>query len=485
MSNPRLIQAIRQLGKAIVVYKPLPAPSLFHQSVAKYRFISGGNRSGKSESNIGYDLVTYALGIHKHRTTPPNATIWACADTWPLVGELLWQEKIKGYLPPNQIAHPIIWHNKQDSTPKKISLTNGNVIEFKSFDQGRKAFEGRAIDAIYPDEQCGHDAHAIWTEMQARLEKPDSFLAWSMTPIRPQAWLEEKFNNPPDNYEVFYANLNDNRISRGGYVADSVIDALIAEWPEEVQETRIKGRFASFMGAVYKTFSKQTHVIPRFNIPTSWERYRGIDFGFNNPFVCLWMARDGDNRWYVYDEHYRAQTTLAIHASRIKAISAASSYIATHADHDAQDRAELWEYGVQTTPAKKAVRNGIEAVQRALKIQANGKPRLYIFDNCVNLIRELAAYHYPEGTDLRDPNDDPAKKDDHTVDALRYIIYSTELDAPMILFSDKQEPLKISEDAIPGGALAVSDMESMQEVGKEILSIEDMERDTEIKGLWE
>jgi len=485
MTNPRLIQSIKQLGKAICVYKPLPAPELFHQSAAKYRFISGGNRSGKSESNIGYDLTTYALGVHQTRTTPPNATIWACADTWPLVGELLWQEKIKNYLPDNQIAHPIIWHNKQDSIPKKIPLINGNKIEFKSFDQGRKAFEGRAIDAIYPDEQCGHDAHAIWLEMQARLEKPDSFLAWSMTPIRPQAWLEDKFNTLPDGYEVFYANLNDNRISRGGYVADSVIDALIAEWPEEVQETRIKGHFASFMGAVYKTFSKQTHVIPRFDIPTSWERYRGIDFGFNNPFTTLWLARDCDNRWHAYNEYYRAQTTLATHANRIKMVGGADVYNATYADHDAQDRAELWEYGIQTTPAKKAVRNGIEAVQRALKVQADGKPRLYIHDNCVNLIRELAAYHYPEGTDLRDPNDEPAKKDDHTVDALRYIIYSTELDSPMILFSDKMEPPKINDDAIPGGALTISDLDSMVDEGKKILSIKDLEVETEMAGLWE
>ena len=484
MTNPRLIQAIRQLGKAILVYKPLPAPSAFHQSLAKYRFISGGNRSGKSESNIGYDLSTYALGVHPTRTTPPNAQIWACADTWPLVGKLLWQEKLKGYIPPGQIAK-LTWHNRGDDIPKQLTLTNGNTIEFRAFEQGRTAFEGRKIDAIYCDEQCKNDSHAIFTEMQARLEMPDSFLAWSMTPIRPQAWLEDKFNTLPPGYEVFYANLNDNRLDSGGYVHDSVIDALIAEWPEEVQETRIKGRFASFMGAVYKTFSKQTHVIPRFHIPSQWERYRGIDFGFNNPFVCVWLARDGDNRWYVYDEHYRAQSTLATHASRIKAIGGADIYAATYADHDAQDRAELWEYGIQTTPAKKAVRNGIEAVQRALKVQGNGKPRLYIFDHCVNVIRELAAYHYPEGTDLRDPNDEPAKKDDHTVDAVRYVIYSTELDASMILFSDRHDAPKVSDDAIPGGVLEVSDLDSMIDLGKEILAISDMEADTETSGLWE
>ena len=483
MSDDRLIQSIRQLGKAICVYKPLPAPELFHQSLAKYRWELGGNRSGKSESNIGYDLTTFSLGIHPARPTPPNATIWACADTWPLVGKLLWQEKLKGYFPPKQIAK-LTWHNRADEIPKQLTTVDDVAIEFKAFEQGRTAFEGRKIAAIYADEQCKNDSHAIFNELQARLEDPDSFLAWSMTPIRPQSWLENIVNTLPPGHEVFYANLNDNRISRGGYVHDSVIDALIAEWPEEVQETRIKGHFASFMGAVYKTFNKATHVIPRFNIPSSWERYRGIDFGFNNPFVNLWVARNHDNQWHVYDEHYRAQATLATHASRIKAIGGGDTYNATYADHDAQDRAELWEYGIQTTPAKKAVRNGIEAVQRALKVQANGKPRLYIHDHCVNTIREMAAYHYPEGTDLRDPNDEPAKKDDHTVDALRYVIYSTELDGSMILFSDKREPLKVSDDAIPGSALSIEDMGHMVDEGKEILSISDMEADTETEGVW-
>ena len=69
----------------------------FHRSVAKNRWLCGGNRSGKSEGNIGYDLSSFALGIHPFRKTPKNAVIWAAANTWPLVGKLLWNEKIKQY----------------------------------------------------------------------------------------------------------------------------------------------------------------------------------------------------------------------------------------------------------------------------------------------------------------------------------------------------------------------------------------------------
>ncbi|MHC4748213.1 MAG: terminase large subunit domain-containing protein, partial [Planctomycetota bacterium] len=257
---------IDAVGQKLLMYKPLPAPALFHRSQAKFRRMFGGNRSGKSESNIGYDLCAFALGVHPFRWTLPNATIWAVADSWPLVGKLLWQEKIKDYMPKSQI-YDIIWHNKREEIPREIQLRNGNRIEFKAGEQGRKAFEGRPIDAIYQDEQIKSDSEGINTEMEARLMDKPGFFSGSMTPIQPQPWLEDRVINLPEDDEVFYANLNDNRISRGGYILDKEIDRMISRWPVEVQETRIKGHFAAFLGAVYKTFNRRVHVCDPFKIP--------------------------------------------------------------------------------------------------------------------------------------------------------------------------------------------------------------------------
>jgi hypothetical protein len=417
---------IRNVGRAILLYKPLPAPREFHKSQAKNRWLCGGNRSGKSESNIGFDLCSFALGVHPYRRTPKDATIWAAANTWPLVGKLLWSEKIKTYLPLSQIRSPIVWHNKQEEIPAEVRLVNGNRIEFKAYEQGRKAFEGRAIDAFYGDEQCKSDSEGIWTEIQARLMDKNGFSAQSMTPIIPQIWLEERIEALPVTDEVFYADLNDNRKSRGGYIDDREIDELIAEWPAEIRETRIKGRFAAFFGAVYKTFNRAAHVIRPFEIPTDWPRYRAIDWGFNNPFVCLWLARDPDKRWYVYAEHYQARETLAYHAERIKQISGAEKYRVTWADHDSQDRCEFRSMGINTMPAKKDIHLGIEAVQAALKVQGDGKPRLFIFKTCRNTSKEVPGYKWAEGTESKDPKDEPLKVNDHTCDCLRYAIYGVE-----------------------------------------------------------
>ena len=416
---------IRSIGKAILLYKALPALKDFHRSPAKNRWLCGGNRSGKSEGNIGYDLCSFALGVHPWRRTSKNATIWAAANSWPLVGKLLWSEKIKSYLPMCQIQS-ISWHNKQDEIPAELRLVNSNRIEFKAYEQGRKAFEGRAIDAFYGDEQCKSDSEGIWTEIQARLMDKNGFSAQSMTPIIPQGWLEERIQALPETDAIFYADLNDNRKSRGGYIDDKEIDLMIAEWPAEIQETRIKGRFAAFFGAVYKTFNRSVHVIKPLKIPADWPRYRAIDWGFNNPFACVWLARDPDRRWYVYAEHYQARETLAYHAERIKQISRNEKYRATWADHDAQDCHEFKELGISTIPAKKDVHLGIEAVQAALKVQGDGKPRLFIFNNCINTKREFPGYKWAEGTESRDAKDEPLKVNDHTCDCVRYAIYGAE-----------------------------------------------------------
>ena len=103
LADPQIIHT----GRAILEYRPLPAPRAFHASLAKFRWIFGGNRSGKSESNIGYDLCAFALGVHPFRKTLKNAVIWAAANTWPLVGKLLWMEKIQRYMPAGQISDVI------------------------------------------------------------------------------------------------------------------------------------------------------------------------------------------------------------------------------------------------------------------------------------------------------------------------------------------------------------------------------------------
>jgi len=136
------------------------------------------------------------------------------------------------------------------------------------------------------------------------------------------------------------------------------------------------------------------------------------------------MARDKDKRWYVYREHYAAHQTLAYHAEQIKRIN--GRYRCTWADHDAQDRYEFKSLGIPTIPAKKDIHLGIEAVQAALKVQGDGRPRLFIFKNCTHTIKEMTGYKWAEGTETKDAKDEPMKVNDHCPDCVRYGIYGVE-----------------------------------------------------------
>jgi len=87
---------------------------------------------------------------------------------------------------------------------------------------------------------------------------------------------------------------------------------------------------------------------------------------------------------------------------------------------------------VPSQPANKEIRGSIEHIQTLLNPRAHlqnrtfpaGRPRLHIAARCTNLIREMGLYHYPTGTDTKDPKDVPVDKDNHAIAGIRYLLYS-------------------------------------------------------------
>jgi len=65
-------------------------------------------------------------------------------------------------------------------------------------------------------------------------------------------------------------------------------------------------------------------------------------------------------------------------------------------------------------------------VQTTLKVQGDGRPRLFIFEACKHTIQEMTGYRWAEGTETRDAKDEPLKVNDHACDALRYAIFGVE-----------------------------------------------------------
>lgn len=197
-----------------------------------------------------------------------------------------------------------------------------------------------------------------------------------------------------------------------------------------------EGKWAAAEGIVYDNWDASIHLIDRFAIPAEWRRFRVVDFGYTNSFVCQWWAIDPDGRLYRYREIYRTQRIVADHAEDIKRLSAGESYVATVADHDAEDRATLHAAGIPTVPAFKAVTVGIQAVQDRLRPAGDGKPRLFLLrDSLVSrderLVeakkplcteQEIDGYVWQKAADGRPVKEEPVKVDDHGCDTLRYAV---------------------------------------------------------------
>jgi phage terminase large subunit-like protein len=433
-------------------YRPLPVARRFHQSQAQFRAVTGGNRSSKSLS-LSREVFWYATGLHPWRRIEVPNTIWYATVTHDLVGSILW-EHMKGLLENYEEGeeYKVIWRNRAKQIPAQLDIkcfdkdgrpATSRVI-FKSYEEGPRVFQGTSRRLIAFDEQFDE---SIWLECVSRIgaECPLD-MVMGFTPIYSQAWLEEKLQTVQENWDVFAMPIDDNRISQGGFIKDEAIDALIEEWPPEVQPTRRRGRWGSFLGAVYKSFNREIHVVrpenekkmfPEGRITSEMHVVGGIDWGGANPFVFLLAVKlpHLDGAWYFFDEYYwpntRGMRLIKEHAEEIQARIAKWKCGATTiwADHDPTVVNEMRAAGVRTRPARKDKDRGIEAVQTAMKPHdyiGNGdkQPHFFVSSRCENTIRELATYKWSEATKKNDAKNEPVKKDDHTCDVCRYIIFS-------------------------------------------------------------
>jgi phage terminase large subunit-like protein len=430
-------------------YRPVPAAMAFHRSKAKNRWVLGGNRSGKSEA-MAVEILLLALDRHPYFYYGKPIEVCYATDAFEMVGKILYS-KVKRLL--GNIKYEVVWQHRGKQVPDVVrvpSISGGwSTIHFKAYQQGRAKFQGTEYDLVGFDEQW--DDQGIYEEVVSRLGggRELRFMA-SMTPIKPQAWLERKLSEKlPDNTEKFEYNLNDNRISRGGFIADAEVDAAIDEWPVEVRDTRISGKWGSYSGSIFQSFNREIHVVGKEREKQFfrdgkpyflWPTYAGIDFGGANPFVCLLATRipHMDNAWYVYDEYYWAskqagQRMLSEHATAIKTMADKwnARLITCYADHDNQDQFELRRYDLPVELAKKDVLGGIDLLRSMFQVRKDtNRPRLFIAERCKMTISEVASYRWSDGSKTKDSKEAPLGKDDHSVDALRYIVHTYEKQNP-------------------------------------------------------
>lgn len=406
----------------------------------------GGTGSGKTRT-AAQKTAEYVL--ERKKPPRPSCPFWIIGETLDQVCQVAWIEKLSELIPSSEILD-IVWYKHKRKWPEAVLLRHpdkfsevGWVLEFKSYKEGFSGMKAISIGGFWCNEEIPF--HLV-AEIRGRCRDYNSPGWADFTPVecRDPEW-PETYEKPPAGWKFYHLNSLKNDATPPGAERpiNEFMKQYLAEIPDDLREMRQYGRFTSLQGAVFKEFRRHLHVIDwdqfyaltgKRWIPRDWHKWRAIDFGYANPFCCLWFSRDHDGTVFVYDEHYQAQALLGQHVAAIKGEGEGHRtkwdptepwYGKTYADHAAQERAEINNLGISTAPARKSNKNAsIEYVRTMMKPMPNGRPRLYILSNCRNLVREIPGYRWQRGTDLRNPKEEPVGVDDHAIDTMMYGVYS-------------------------------------------------------------
>ena len=413
----------------------------FHKCPKKNRWVFGGNRSGKTECGA-VEALYMARGIHPYRENRESVFGWVVSLSTQVQRDVA-QSKILSYLNKSWIDDIVMSSGKRESPEygviDQIRIKNvfGKIstIGFKSCDQGREKFQGSSLDFVWFDEEPPKD---IYDECLMRVLDKSGDIFGTMTPLKGLTFIyEDIYLNSKNNPEVWYEFME---WADNPYLNERDVKNLTESLSIDQLDSRRYGRFKQNSGLVYPEFDENIHVIEPFNIPLDWQDKLSIDPGLNNPLSCHWYAVDYDGNVYVVAEHFEAGRDVKHHADKIKEISNRLNWKKTSfgkiealIDSAANQRtlassksvSELFnDYGIAVNPkVNKDMFSGIERVKSYLRL-TNGKPKIYIFKSCVNLIRELKSYWWGD-------NDNPKKIDDHALDELRYYLMTKPKNSPI------------------------------------------------------
>lgn len=354
---------------------------------------------------------------------------------------------------------------------KTYIYPNGSQIVIGGMDRPGKILSSE-YDIIYAAEAVQFEL-ADYETFIMRLRSgvyPYPIVLADTNPDRPDHWLKQRADNG------LVKLLNTYHKDNPAYW-----DAVNQCWTEEGQryvmgklqrltgvrrKRYLENKWSISEGAIYEEWNEDVHLLDADQLPPFIRRWRSIDFGFKNAMCIQWWGEDSDNRLYLYREIYQTRLLVsdaAIEIVRLEAgltrleVDAFKNKYRDHAepdgrfwrelwalardrepisgsvaDHDAEDRATLEKFGIHTEAAKKAVMNGIQAVQQRIRVQADGKPRFYIVRGArvqpdmdlkeagkpTSTQEEMGGYVWNDAT----KKEEPVKEHDHGVDAARYMV---------------------------------------------------------------
>jgi PBSX family phage terminase large subunit len=239
--------------------------------------------------------------------------------------------------------------------------------------------------------------------------------------------------------------------------------------PAEIESARSQANFeqeylAKFTkaeGLVYKEFSRDRHLydeLPQYE----FEYVGAVDFGYTNPAAVLHVYYRAEGFW-IDDEWYKRQRT----DRQIAEYVAANKFKEVFPDpENAGGIEELRTAGCNVREVIKGKNSVVRGIQKIRELLLQGK--LHINRRCLNLIHEFESYAYDDANEDKNQDENPLKKNDHALDALRYAVLMKE---PETISTYRQPDYDPSEyegapAGQPGQGFAASGMSADAHGGK-------------------
>lgn len=396
---------------------------------AKYkeRLFMAANRVGKTVAGA-FETTCHLTGRYPQwwegKRIDKATDGWACGansqTTRDVVqGVLLGKSTGQGMIPVEAVVNTIAGRGITGSIETVwVKHVSGKTskLGFKTYEQGRRAFEGEAKDFIWCDEEPPQD---VYTELLYRLLTTKGILYTTFTPLLGMSEVVTSFLEP-DKEE----SRRSKYVVQAGWKDVPHLDEdekrkLTANTPLYQIKARTDGEPTLGAGAIYPIAESEI-TVPAFGIPEDWPRAYGMDVGWNRTAV-VWGARDpASGITYLYSEHYLGQGEPASHA---QAILGRGRWITGVIDPaclgssqiDGRTLMQIYrELGLTLWPAANAVEAGITEVWNLL---VSG--RLKVMANLTNWLREFRKYHRDDKGSGK-----IVEHDDHLMDATRYLVVS-------------------------------------------------------------
>jgi len=329
---------------------------------------------------------------------------------------------------------------------KLWQFPSGAKIEFGFLERDADVYryQGQAYSWIGFDEITHLPTEFGWNYLASRLRTTNpelpTYLRCTANPGGVGAhWVKKRYIEPSPENKTFQgkdgltrkfipARLQDNPF----LAEDGEYERMLESLPAIQRKQLLEGNWDISEGAAFAEFDKSVHVIPPFDVPSWWERLKGIDYGYASESCCLWAAIDPEDKTLIiYRELYKkgltgdalADTLTEMEADEIKSILGVLDTAAwARTGYTGPTIGEM--LALKGHKLKRADKNRI-----AGKVQIHeylrpdretGRPRLQIFNTCTNLIKELQSLPLAKSN----PEDVDTHSQDHAYDALRYMIMS-------------------------------------------------------------